>query len=340
MKIVIAGGGMVGLTLGKLLRARGFEPTIIERMPAGAYIPRGYMLGFQGYEPLKEIGVLEAVWPEGREIAPQDGQAAVAVCVEVGKVISAIADGLPVEYEHSVVDLVKNDEGRVVGVVVEGPEGQRTIESDLVVACDGKDSRVRQMADMAATYDALPEATLAWMSTTPSETSFSMAYMSDGQHIGMISWPQGSAGWRSCAKVGAEEALAPGLDAVKEMWTRLLPQSRLGVEALESIEQVRYGEPELLTTPEWWAPGLVLIGDSAHFFGPETGISSGIGLGDAHALSEALRQHPDDPDAVCISFVGWRAPVVRPYEAMDPGRQRMMMAGQSTPGPGEAWPPA
>ena len=63
-------------------------------------------------------------------------------------------------------------------------------------------------------------------------------------------------------------------------------------------------------------------------------------LGDAHALSEALRQHPDDPDAVCISFVGWRAPVVRPYEAMDPGRQRMMMAGQSTPGPGEAWPPA
>jgi 2-polyprenyl-6-methoxyphenol hydroxylase-like FAD-dependent oxidoreductase len=204
----------------------------------------------------------------------------------------------------------------------------------------GLDPRMyTQMAGMAATYDALPEATLAWMSTTPSETSFSMAYMSDGQHIGMISWPQGSAGWRSCAKVGAEEALAPGLDAVKEMWTRLLPQSRLGVEALESIEQVRYGEPELLTTPEWWVPGLVLIGDSAHFFGPETGISSGIGLGDAHALSEALRQHPDDPDAVCISFVGWRAPVVRPYEAMDPGRQRMMMAGQSTPGPGEAWPP-
>ncbi len=64
---------MVGLTLGRLLRARGFAPTIIERMPAGTYIPRGYMLGFQGYEPLKEIGVLEAVWPEGREIAPPGG---------------------------------------------------------------------------------------------------------------------------------------------------------------------------------------------------------------------------------------------------------------------------
>ncbi len=330
---------MVGLTLGRLLRARGFEPTIIERMPAGTYIPRGYMLGFQGYEPLKEIGVLEAVWPEGREIAPQEGQTAVAVCVEVGKIIHAIADGLPVEYDHSVVDIVKNEDGRVVGVVVEGPEGQRTLECDLVVACDGMDSRVREMAGMVANYDPLPEASLAWMSTTPSETSFSMAYTSHGQHIGMISWPQGSAGWRSCDKVGAEAALAPGLDAIKEMWTRLLPQSRLGVEALESIEQVRYGEPQLLTTPEWWCPGLLLIGDSAHFFGPETGISSGIGLGDAHALSEALRQHPNDADAACISFVGWRAPVVRPYEAMDPGRLRMIVAGQTPPGPGEGWPP-
>lgn len=339
MKIVIAGGGMVGLTLGKLLRARGFEPTIIERMPEGAYIPRGYMLGFQGYEPLKEIGVLEQVWPEGREIAPQEGQDAVAVCVEVGKVIHAIADGLPVEYEHSVVDLVKNDEGRIVGVVVEGPEGQRTIEADLVVACDGKDSRVRQMAGMVANYDPLPEASLAWMTTTPSDVSFAMAYTSHGQHIGVISWPQGSGGWRSIDKVGAEAALAPGLDAIKEMWTRLLPGSAKGVEALESIEQVRYGEPDLLTTPEWWVPGLVLIGDSAHFFGPETGISSGIGLGDAHALSEAIRQHPDDPDAACISYVGWRAPVVRPYEAMDPGRQRMIVAGQSPAGPGEGWPP-
>ena len=339
MKIVIAGGGMVGLTLGKLLRARGFEPTIIERMPEGAYIPRGYMLGFQGYEPLKEIGVLEKVWPEGREIAPQDGQDAVAVCVEVGKVIHAIAEGLPVEYEHSVVDLMKADDGRIIGVVVEGPEGQRTIEADLVVACDGKDSRVREMAGMAANYDSLPEATLGWMTSTPSDVPFGMAYTQHGQHIGVISWPQGTGGWRSIDKVGAEAALAPGLDAIKEMWVRMLPGSKKGVEALESIEQVRYGEPDLLTTPEWWVPGLVLIGDSAHFFGPETGISSGIGLGDAHALSEAIRQHPDDPDAACISYVGWRAPVVRPYEAMDPGRQRMLVAGQGTPGPGEAWPP-
>jgi 2-polyprenyl-6-methoxyphenol hydroxylase-like FAD-dependent oxidoreductase len=339
MNVVIAGGGMVGLTLGRLLRARGVEPVIIERMPEGAYIPRGYMLGFQGYEPLKEIGVLDEVWPEGREIAPQGGSA-VAVCVEVGKVLHAIAHDLPVMYEHSVTELITDPSGRVTGVVAEGPDGEVTIPSDLVVACDGKNSRVRDMAGMDAVFDKLPEAELSWMSSTPSETSFSMAYMADGGHIGHLSWPQGSGGWRSCRAVGAEEALAPGLDAIKEMWARLLPDSRLGVEGIESIEQVRYSEPELLTTPEWWRPGIVLVGDSAHFFGPETGISSGIGLGDAHALAEAIAQNKDDADRACESYVTWRAPVVRPYEAMDPGRQRILVAGQQQPAPGEAWPPA
>ena len=53
---MIVGGGMVGMTLSRLLRLRGAEPVVLERMPAGHYIPRGYMLGFQGYEPLEAIG--------------------------------------------------------------------------------------------------------------------------------------------------------------------------------------------------------------------------------------------------------------------------------------------
>ena len=54
------------------------------------------------------------------------------------------------------------------------------------------------------------------MSPVPTSTSFAMAYMSDGGHIGVLSWFEGSAGWRSIEKVGAEAAFAPGLDAVKK----------------------------------------------------------------------------------------------------------------------------
>ncbi len=338
MRIVIAGGGMVGMTLAHLLRMRGFSPTVIERMPEGAYVPRGYMLGYQGYPPLEEVGVLDEVRTAGWDIAPRPDGSAVAIAVEVGILLGALARDLPVEYEHSVVELVRDGEGRVTGVVAEGPGGRRTFESDLVVACDGVGSPVRSMAGFQANIEPLAEASLTFMSPAPIRTSFNMAYFADGGHIGVLGWPQGSAGWRSVEKVGAEAALAPGLVAIKRMWSELLPDAAPGVEALTSLDQVRYGEPQLLTCPEWWKPGVVIIGDSAHFFGPETGVSSGLGLGDAHALAQAVLQNPDDPDAACRSYELWRAPLIRPYEATDPGRARMVGAGVQGR-PEERWPP-
>ena len=74
MNIVISGGGMVGMTLAHLLRLRGFSPVVIERQREGEYMPRGYMLGFQGYEPLDEVGVFEEVRAQGRRPRPDRGQ--------------------------------------------------------------------------------------------------------------------------------------------------------------------------------------------------------------------------------------------------------------------------
>ena len=263
MKVVICGGGMVGMTLARLLRLRGQEPIVLERMPEGAYVARGYMLGYQGYPPLEEAGVLAEVRPQGWDIAPRPGQPPVAVCVEVGKLLHALARDLPMKYEHTVEELIHDESGRVVGVIADSPNGPVTFEADLVIACDGVGSPVRAMAGIEPTIDELPEAALAFMSTEPGGVPFAMSYFSDGGHIGCLGWPQGSAGWRSCEKVGQEAALAPGLDAVKEMWVRLLPESEKAISGLTSIDQVRYSEPKLLTTSQWWKPGLLLIGDAA-----------------------------------------------------------------------------
>ena len=340
MRVVISGGGMVGMVLARLLRMRGFEPVIFERMPEKAYVARGYMLGYHGYGPLEEVGVMDELRPLGWEIAPRPDQPPVAVCLEVGKLLHALARDLPVEYEHTVTELIHDPSGRVVGVMAEGPDGVKTFEADLVVACDGMHSPTREMAGLESKLEPLPEASLNFMTKEPGGVSFAMRYLSDGGHIGCLGWPEGSAGWRSMEKVGAEAAVAPGVEAIKEMWGKLLPEAEKALSGLTSIDQVRYSEPALLTCPEWWKPGFLLIGDSAHFFGPETGASSGIGMGDAHALAEAIRQHPRDSDAACQSFITWRSPVVRPYEAMDPGRQRIMVAGQTQARPEERWPPA
>ena len=112
MKIVIAGGGMVGLMLARLLRMRGFEPTVFERMKEGAYIPRGYMLGYHGYPPFEELGILHQIREQGWDIAPKEDGTAVAIAVNVGTVLHLLARELPVEYEHSVVGLLRDSTER------------------------------------------------------------------------------------------------------------------------------------------------------------------------------------------------------------------------------------
>lgn len=340
MRVVIAGGGLVGLTLAGLLRRRGVTPVVIERMPEGAYVARGFMLGHQAYDAMAELGALDEILSAGRPIGATPDGGSAATAVEVGRVLALAGRDVPVRHEHSVVGLKRDPSGRVTGVAVEGPGGAEVVESDLVVACDGMRSRVRGMAGLAAEFAPMAEGKIEWMSPVPCGESFAMAYLSNGGHIGMLSWPEGSFGWRTTERVGREAALAPGLATLVASWSALLPPAAAGVAGLASIDDVRYDEPELLSCPEWWSPGVVLIGDAAHFFGPETGASAGIGVGDAQALAQAIAMVPDDPDGACTAYAAWRGPAVRPYEAGDPGRARLLE--HTLPGalPEERWPPA
>ncbi|MCC6831723.1 MAG: FAD-dependent monooxygenase [Thermoleophilia bacterium] len=339
MRVVIAGGGLVGLSLAGLLRRRGAEPVVLERMEPGEYVRRGFMLGHHSYEALEELGVLAGIRARGRAIAPTPDGSSAAVAVEVGRLLHRLAEGIPVRYRHTVTGLLRDPSGRVTGVIAEGPDGTEELHADLVVACDGMRSRVRGMAGLAAEFMPLAEAKIEWMSPVPTEEVFSMKYLSDGGHIGFFSWPEGSFGWRSMDRCGREAAVAPGIAAFAEAFAALLPESADGVRGLVSTDELHYGEQDLLTCPEWWTPGVALIGDAAHFLGPETGASAGIGIADAHALAQALAMFPADADAACAAYTAWRAPAVRPLEAMDPSRSRLLGAPIPEARPEERWPP-
>jgi len=336
MRIVIAGGGMVGLALARHLQRQGLVPLVLERMPAGRYERRGYMLGHQGYDALAEIDVLDGVRRAGWEIAPRPDGSSVAIGVEVGHVLRLLETGLTVHHEHVVTDLVRDATDRVVGVRVSGPGGDREEPCDLVAACDGVRSPVRAMAGLEAVVEPLGSGMLHFLSPAAPEVPFAMRELSGEGFVGVFGWPEGSAGFLSTLPVGAEAALAPPLEKLRTTFARLLPAAAPAVAAVTRREQVRYYEPELLSCPRWWRPGVVLVGDAAHFFGPETGGSSGIGLGDAQALARAVAAHPVDPDAACATYVHWREPAVRPYEAVHPARTRRWRP----PAPAEQWPPA
>jgi 2-polyprenyl-6-methoxyphenol hydroxylase-like FAD-dependent oxidoreductase len=92
MRVVIAGGGLVGLTLAALLRRRGLEPQVVERMPAGVYVRRGFMLGHQAYDAMAELGVLEGIRAAGRAIGATPDGGSAATAIEVGRVLAVVGE--------------------------------------------------------------------------------------------------------------------------------------------------------------------------------------------------------------------------------------------------------
>jgi 2-polyprenyl-6-methoxyphenol hydroxylase-like FAD-dependent oxidoreductase len=338
VRVVIVGGGMVGVALARLLRTRGIEHRVLEGRTAGPQPPRPFMLGYHGYPALEDMGLLEPVRAAGWDVEPQ-GENPIGIALDFNRFVEILREDVDVSYERRLVALQKTD-GRVSGVVVDGPDGREEIATDLIVACDGRRSPAREMAGLEAHFSGLGEGGLSFVSPAVIDRPFAMRYTSYGGVVIVIGWPTGSAGWWTIDKIGRDAALAPGLEAFRRSFAALLPPAKPALDGLTSMEQVAYSEPEILTCPRWWTPGLVIIGDAAHFFSPETGVAAGLSLGDAHALAEAIARTPDDADAACAAFTAWREPVVRPFEAADPSREQRIALSENRPRPPEErWPP-
>jgi len=336
MRVVIVGGGFAGLALARGLARRGVTARVLERQPASSSIPGPIMLPFQAFDPLTDLGVFEEIRPRGRDIAPQADGTPVAIAVARQLIAEALREGVTVEHERRVEDL-RRDGDRIVGVRAVGPGGAEEIPLDLVVGADGTFSSVRDLAGIAATTRAVPGATLSFRSPIVSEEPFAMTYLADGRQVGFVSWPDGTAGWWQIDKVGRDAAIAPGVEAYREGFARLLPSAGPALAAVESPDQLVYREVTEVRCERWWVPGAIVIGEAAHAIDPETGIGSGLGMGDAVALAVAIAAHPDDPDAACAEYERWRRPAIAPYEAI--GAEGTRIATGTELPPEERWPP-
>jgi 2-polyprenyl-6-methoxyphenol hydroxylase-like FAD-dependent oxidoreductase len=336
MRIVIVGGGVVGLTLWRILDGRGIEATVLDRAAPGAAIPRPFLLPYHGFEGLRAAGVFDAVHAIAWEVAPEAPQGTIALTATFTRVNEILAEGVPVRYGTEVTGLLR-DGDRVTGVHVTGPGGDEDLAADLVVACDGLRSPVRTMVGIEPESRLADGAHLSWISPVVIDRSFAMHYQADGRQVGLIGWPEGSAGWWDIERCGEAAMKAPGLERFKEAFAALLPPAAPALEGLTSVDDLVYRELTILRCEEWWRPGVVIIGDAAHFLGPEAGIGAGLGLGDAHALAEAITANRDDPDAACADYERWRGPAVRPYEAIGAEGARIVRGGEKPAG--EIWPP-
>lgn len=336
MDVVIVGGGMAGLVLARALAARGIEPVVVERMPPDVTVPGPIMLPYQAYDALEDVGLLDEVRAAGRPIAPRGDGVPVAIAVARQALIDMLRRGVRVRHGHEVVELLRDGE-RVVGVRVRGPDGEGELRGDLVVGADGTMSPVRRMAGIPAEVRPAPGAGISFRSPVVLDEPFAMTYQSDGRQVGVLSWPGGSAGWWQIDRVGEEAARAPGVEAFREAFARLLPAAAPALRAVTSQEQLVYREVTEVRCERWWVPGVVLIGEAAHAIDPEAGVGAGLGFGDALALAIAIAGAGGDPDAACRDYEFWRRPAVAPYEALGGAGARIVRGGEKPAH--ERWPP-
>ena len=338
MRVVIVGGGMAGLVLARGLMARGLAPLVLERSPAGTRIPGPIMLPFQAFDPLEDIGVLAPVRARGVDVPPFRNGEPVAIGAGRETLLGMLREGVGIAHDSEVVGLLR-DGARVTGCVVRSPDGTtREVPGARGAGAAGPRSGVRELAGIPAEVRPSPTAALAWRSPRRAAEPFEIRFLADGRQLTMLDWPGGAAGgWQiPRPEGGAEEAMAPGLDAFTRAFARLIPAAAGPLEDVGPEDWFYRGALEV-SCETWWIPGLALIGEALHAMDPEAGIGSGLGMGDAQALAIAVARNPGDADAACRDWEHWRRPALAPYLAMGSAGVRVVRGGPLPPE--ERWPP-
>jgi 2-polyprenyl-6-methoxyphenol hydroxylase-like FAD-dependent oxidoreductase len=193
---------------------------------------------------------------------------------------------------HKGTSLVRNG-GRVTGVryrTADGAGGE--IRADVVVATDGRHSALRAAAGLATKEYPVPFD--AWWFRLPRYASEPGAVAgiipafgrgealvalnrTDYYQMGYLA-PKGTD-----ARIRAE-----GIEGFRRRIAALRPDLASRVDAIASLEDLRWLEVRLDRLRQWHINGLLCIGDAAHAMSPAGGVGINLAVQDAVAAAEIL----------------------------------------------------
>lgn len=313
--MVVVGAGPAGAAITLALSRAGQQVHLVEARPTAPRRWRGEALMPSGMEALDQLGVLplNAEVPRrklnswcmvlDREVlfdAPEPmGSRHPCTLVSQDALVATLRQSAPHHWHgsQSVVRLLQEG-GRICGVELSG--GTR-IQADLVIGCDGRDSRLRRWAELPLIDEPSP-LHLLWFDLDPAASEPLRAWLA-GRFVTVLA-DTGSFALFGSANDRLQlgwlrqpgEPLSPPPGGWPRLWAEGLPET--AAAALRSVEPSAIPNPVPLgvrvgLARRWHRPGLLLLGDAVHPMSPLRAQGISMALRDAVVaaarLSAALR---------------------------------------------------
>ena len=308
----IAGGGPAGMMLGFLLARAGVRVVVLEKHADFLRDFRGDTVHPSTLELIYELGLLD-------EFLKLPHRTVDRLSLQVGNQRVRLIDltHLPTQCKFialmpqwdflnflaahgrrygqfdlrmraEATDLIEQTD-RVAGVRVKTPDGELTVEADLVVGCDGRHSTIREKAglqsdDYGAPMDAL------WFRVTrrDSDGADVFGHIEAGALLVMLD----RGDYWQCAfvipKGGIDRVKADGIEAFRSRVVALSPFLADRVGELKSFDDIKLLSVMVNRLRQWWRPGLICLGDAAHAMSPIGGVGINIAVQDAVAAANRL----------------------------------------------------
>jgi len=308
----IAGGGPAGVMLGFLLARAGVPVVVLEKHIDFFRDFRGDTVHPSTLEVIHELGLLDAFLKVPHQkidrLSLQFGDTNIALadlthlpthCKFVALMpqwdfLNFLAaqgkryKSFDLHMQTEATDLIEEG-GRIVGLRARAPDGTLTIRAALVVGCDGRHSTVRERAGLQSDdYGAPMDVLWFRMTREAGDPGDVFGHIEAAKLMIMIN----RGDYWQCAYVipkgGIDRVQAEGIDAFRQ---RVLSMSLFLADRIGEIKS--FDDVKLLTVKvdrlrQWWRPGLICIGDSAHAMSPVGGVGVNIAVQDAVAAANRL----------------------------------------------------
>ncbi|MDO4263636.1 MAG: FAD-dependent monooxygenase [Deinococcus sp.] len=309
-RLLIVGGGIAGLTLGRALQQVGLAFDLIERapQPAGG---AGIMLGWNAVQLLASLGLEQPllklgqrfeqariVDPQGRALQtvslPQVHPHAYGLGLFRPDLHRTLAAGLPVKWGVALEGL--HIEAGAGGVRVQLSGGEERHYA-AVIGADGLHSRVREQGFGVA--GPVYSGYTCWRFVAESPLALAPTeWWGAGRRIGLVATGQGRVyGYATLNAPAGKHRDAAGSAALLR---RLFADFALPLALPETDAGLIHHDLYELRRHHWVRGPLALVGDAAHAMTPNLGQGAALGIEDAAVLARALQRYSPGPHAFAV----------------------------------------